>query len=56
MLLQVLPSDMVILAHPNPESLLAALEQAVHRVHTVDPLQQHQQVNGHRACAWQLIT
>lgn len=43
-MLQVLPNDMVILAEPNPESLLAALEQAVHRVHTVDPTQQHQQV------------
>ena len=41
---QVLPTEMVLLAEPNPESLLAALEQAVHQVHTVDPFQQHQQV------------
>lgn len=42
--LQVLPGGMVILAEPNPESLLAALEQAVCRVHTIDSFQQHQQV------------
>ena len=36
---------MVLLAEPNPDSLLAALEQAVHQVHTVDPLLQHQQVS-----------
>ena len=44
LVLQVLPSDMIILAEPNPESLLAALEQAVQRVHSVNPLEQHQQV------------
>ena len=41
---QVLPSGMVVLAEPNPDSLLAALEEAVRRVHTVDPVLQHQQV------------
>lgn len=37
---------MVVLAEPNPDSLLAALEEAVRKVHkcTVDPLHQHQQV------------
>lgn len=41
---QVLPSRMVVMAEPNPDSLLAALEEAVQRVHTVDPMLQHQQV------------
>lgn len=41
---QVLPSGMVVLAEPNPDSLLAALEEAVQHVHHVDPLRQHQQV------------
>ena len=44
---QVLPSDMVVLAEPNPDSLLAALEEAVQRVHTVDPQLQHEQVRTH---------
>lgn len=46
---QVLPSRMVVMAEPNPDSLLAALEEAVQRVHTVDPMLQHQQVM--RCCA-----
>ncbi len=46
--MQVLPDGMVVLAEPNPDSLLAALEEAVHRAHTVDPLLQHQQVNVSR--------
>lgn len=41
---QVLPSRMVVMAEPNPDSLLAALEEAVQRVHTVDPMLQHRQV------------
>ena len=43
--MQVLPDGMVVLAEPNPDSLLAALEEAIHLAHTVDPLLQHQQVN-----------
>ena len=43
--MQVLPDGMVLLAEPNPDSLLAALEEAVHLAHTVDPLVQHHQVN-----------
>lgn len=43
--MQVLPDGMVVLAEPNPDSLLAALEEAVHLAHTVDPLLQHQQVD-----------
>ena len=35
---------MVVLAEPNPDSLLSALEQAVQHVHTVDPMRQHEQV------------
>lgn len=37
---------MVVMAEPNPDSLLAALEEAVQRVHTVDPMLQHQQVTS----------
>ena len=44
---QVLPSGMVVLAEPSPDSLLAALEEAVLRVHSVDPLLQHEQVRFH---------
>ena len=43
--MQVVPDGMVLLAEPNPDSLLAALEEAVHLAHTVDPLVQHHQVN-----------
>lgn len=46
-LIQVLPREMVVLAEPNPDSLLAALEEAVQHVHAVDPMQQHQQVLAH---------
>ena len=44
---QVLPNGMVVLAEPNPDSLLAALEEAVARVHTVNPQLQHEQVASH---------
>ena len=50
---QVLPSRMVVMAEPNPDSLLAALEEAVQRVHMVDPMLQHQQVTG--CCATTLL-
>ncbi|KAL0044537.1 hypothetical protein WJX82_011610 [Trebouxia sp. C0006] len=43
---EVLPDGMVLLAEPNPDSLLAALEEAVHLAHTVDPLVQHHQIHG----------
>ncbi|KAL3137234.1 hypothetical protein ABBQ32_006784 [Trebouxia sp. C0010 RCD-2024] len=43
---EVLPGRMVVMAEPNPDSLLAALEEAVQRVHTVDPMLQHQQVHS----------
>ncbi len=48
--IQVLPDGMVVLAEPNPDSLLAALEEAVHLAHTVDPLLQHQQVKENLHC------
>lgn len=50
---QVLPSRMVVMAEPNPDSLLAALEEAVQRVDTVDPMLQHQQVTT--CCAILLV-
>ena len=37
---------MVVMAQPNPDSLLAALEEAVQRVHTVDSMLQHRQVTA----------
>lgn len=48
--MQVLPGGMVVLAEPNPDSLLAALEEAVHLAHTVDPHLQHQQVKESLHC------
>lgn len=46
LLLQVLPPDMMLLAEPSPEDLLAAVEQAINRVPHLDPLKQHKRVGG----------
>eukprot|EP00210_Caulerpa_lentillifera_P007040 g6734.t1 len=42
---EVLPSDMMILAEPDPDSLVTAVEEALSRVHTVDRQKQHQRVS-----------
>jgi hypothetical protein len=42
--LQVLPPDVMLLAEPSPEDLLAAVEEAIQRVPHLDPLQQHGRV------------
>lgn len=41
---QVLPPTMLLLAEPNPEALVAALELAIERTPHVDGLRQHRQV------------
>jgi hypothetical protein len=43
---QVLPPSMLLLAEPQPEALVAALEAALARVPTVDRLSQHCQVRA----------
>jgi hypothetical protein len=42
--LQVLPPDVMLLAEPSPEELLAAVEEAIQRVPHLGPLQQHDRV------------
>jgi hypothetical protein len=52
---EVLPSDMMLLAEPVPEDLVAALEAALTRVYEVDPVKQHQQVQSGmvtHGCPW----
>jgi hypothetical protein len=46
LLLQVLPPDMMLLAEPSPEDLLVVLEEALARVHTLDPVAQHVRVRN----------
>lgn len=41
---QVLPPDVMLLAEPSPEDLLAAVEEAICRVPQLDPLKQHERV------------
>lgn len=41
---QVLPDNMMLLAEPAPENLIDAIEQALVRVHAVNPLEQHEKV------------
>lgn len=42
---QVLPPDVMLLAEPSPEDLLAAVDEAIQRVPHLDPLQQHERVS-----------
>lgn len=46
--LQVLPPDVMLLAEPSPEDLLAAVEEAIQRVPSLDPLAQHERVSPAR--------
>ena len=43
---QVLPPDVLLLAEPSPEDLLAALELALGRLAGLDPHKQHARVCG----------
>jgi hypothetical protein len=42
---QVLPPDVMLLAEPSPEELLAAVEAALLRLPALDPQQQHERVS-----------
>jgi hypothetical protein len=42
---QVLPPDVMLLAEPSPEELLAAVEAALTRLPCLDPQQQHERVS-----------
>ena len=42
---EVLPSDMLVLAEPTPESLLAALGRAMELLPKSDPLERHRRVS-----------
>ena len=42
--MQVLPSSMMLLADPSPDSILAALESALQRLPDLKPFEQHDRV------------
>lgn len=46
-LLQVLPPDMTELSEPSAEGLCAALQRALGRVGSLQPMEQHERVRGH---------